>query len=94
MSESIGQEGWVYVIVSEKDGEGTYLGLFDEEQEIDFIPAFTSREAAQDSFLNLPREPGKKYEIQAIHIEELTTDARQSGFKVSLIDSDGKVVDP
>ena len=85
-------EGWVWVVVSEKGEGGHYLGLYDEEKKINFIPAFPSKEAANDCFTSLPREKGKKYEVQAVHIEELSRDAEEGGFTVALVDSDGKII--
>ena len=93
MSESNSSgEGWLWVVVSDKDKDGHYLGLYDEGQDMNFIPAFESKEAANDCFLQLPREKGKKYEVQAVHIEELTKDAEKSGFAVAIVDADGKII--
>ena len=90
--ESNGGEGWLWVVVSDKDTDGHYLGLYDDEQEVNFIPAFESKEAANDCFLQLPREKGEKYEVQAVHIEELTKDAEKAGFSIAIVDGDGKIV--
>lgn len=90
--DSNGGEGWLWVVVSDKETEGHYLGLYDEEQEVNFIPAFESKEEANDCFLQLPREKGKKYEVQAVHIEELTKDAEKAGFSVAIVNGDGKIV--
>ena len=92
MEEKASSKGWVYVVVCEPEKEATFLGLHDNEKKIDFIPAFESKEAANDCFLSLPREKGKKYEIQAVHIEELFIDAEENGFVVAMLDSDGKVI--
>lgn len=83
---------WLWVVVSDKDSDGHYLGLYDEERDMNFIPAFQTKEAANDCFLQLPREKGKKYEVQAVHVEELTKDAEQAGFGVTLVDGDGKII--
>lgn len=84
-------EGWVWVVVYDQDTDGHYLGLYDEDDDIHFIPAFSSKDDANECYLNLPREKGKKYEIQAVHIEELTEDAEKAGFVVAMLDSEGKV---
>ena len=80
------------MVVSDKEAEGHYLGLYDEEQDVNFIPAFESKEAANDCFLQRQREKGKKYEVQAVHIEELTKDAEKAGFSVAIVNGDGKIV--
>jgi len=90
-TENKNSEGWVWVVVYDKDTDGHYLGLYDEEEDVHFIPAFSSKEDANDCYLNLPREKGKKYEIQAVHIDELTEDAEKSGFVVAMLDTEGKV---
>ena len=85
-------EGWLWVVVYDQEEDGHYLGLYDEEQDLNFIPAFESKEAANDCYLDLPKEKGKKYEVQAVHIEELTRDAEQAGFAVALVNQDGRIV--
>ena len=91
-TESANSEGWLWVVVDDKDSESHYLGLYDEEQDINFIPAFSSKESANDCFLQLPREKGKKYEVQAVHVDELTRDAEEAGFAVALVDADGRII--
>jgi len=85
-------EGWVYVVVCDPEKNEHYLGLYDKERDIDFIPAFQTRDAASDCFLTLPKQPGKKYEIQAVHIDELTEDASKNGFVVAMVGNDGHII--
>ena len=92
MEEKEKVEGWVYVIVGDPGGNEQFLGLYDKEKNVDFIPAFPSKDAANDCFLTLPREKGKKYEVQAIHIEELNEDAEKNGFIVAMVDKDGNII--
>jgi hypothetical protein len=83
---------WVYVFVCNPGADESFLGLYNKEQDVNFIPAFQTKEEANDCFLTLPREKGKKYELQAVHIEELHDVATKAGFAVTLVDSDGKVI--
>lgn len=92
MEEKASAKGWVYVVICEPERDANMLGLYDEEKELNFIPAFETKEAANDCFLSLPKEKGKKYEIQAVHIEELNKDATENGFIVAIVDNDGKVI--
>jgi hypothetical protein len=92
MEEKEKIEGWVYVIVSDPGKNEHFLGLIDKEKNINFIPAFPSKDAANDCFLTLPKEKGKKYEVQAIHIDELTEDATKNGFIVAMVDNDGNII--
>ncbi len=92
MAEKQSNEGWVYVVVCDPEKDENFLGLFDEEKKVQYIPAFVNKESANECFLTLPREKGKKYEIQAIHIEELSEDAEKNGFVVAMVDGDGKIM--
>ena len=84
-------KGWVYVFVTGKEGNETFLGLYYKEKDVHFIPTFTSKEAAQDCYLNLPREKGVRYEVQAVHVEELQISAAQNGFTVAMVDAAGEL---
>ncbi len=90
--ESKEAANWVFVFVCEPGKDESFLGLYNAEKDVNFIPAFQSRDEANDCFLTLPREKGKKYELQAVHIEELHEMATKNGFTVALVDSDGKVI--
>jgi hypothetical protein len=85
-------KGWVYVFVCDPGDSESILGLYNESEDLNLIPTFRSKEEANDCFLSLPREKGKKYELQAIHIEELHADAEKNGFVVTMVDSDGKII--
>lgn len=92
MEEKEKIEGWVYIVVCDPGKNEQFFGLYNKEQGIDFIPAFQNKEAANDCFLTLPKEKGRKYEIQAIHIEELNQEAEKNGFIVAFVDSDGNII--
>jgi hypothetical protein len=93
MEEENAQAGdWVYVFVCDPGNDESFLGLYNTDKDINFIPAFRSKDEANDCFLTLPREKGKKYELQAVHVDELHEEAKKNGFAVTLVDSDGKVI--
>lgn len=92
MAENETITGWVYVFVCDPEKDESFLGLHDTEKNIQFIPAFRTKEEANDCFLNLPREKGRKYELQAIHIEELHEAAAKSNYVVAMVDQDGKIL--
>jgi hypothetical protein len=83
---------WVYVFVGKEGEDENLLGLYDETTKMNFIPTFASKDDAQECFLSLPREKGKKYEVQAVHIEELNEEAGKNNFMVAMVDKDGKVI--
>jgi hypothetical protein len=93
MKEDKVEDGsWVYVFVCDPGKDESLLGLYNTDKEVNFIPAFRSKEEANDCFLTLPRQKGKKYELQAIHIEELYETATKNDFTVALVDSDGQII--
>ena len=85
-------EGWVYVFVCDPGPGETYFGLYNEEEDINFIPVFRTREEANDCFLELPRKKGVKHECQAVHVDEIAEAAEKNGFVVAIVDADGKVI--
>jgi len=93
MSENAKITGWVYVFVCDPEKKDeSFLGLHNAEKDVHFIPAFRTKEEANDCFLSLPREKGRKYELQAIHIEELYAEATKNNFVVTMVDHEGKVI--
>jgi hypothetical protein len=84
---------WVWVVVQDPGGDEQFLGQHDEQEDISFIPVFADKEIAQQGFLNLIREPGRKYEVQAILREELLKDAAAGGFMVFLLGENGEVLE-
>ena len=92
MEDKENVKGWVYVVVCNSEKNEHFLGLYDKERNVDFIPAFQTKDAASDCFLTLPKESGKQYEIQAVHIDELTVDAEKNGFIVAMVGSDGHII--
>jgi hypothetical protein len=92
MEEKEKIEGWVYVVVCDPGRNEQFFGLYNKEKDIDFIPTFPDKEAANECFLSLPKEKGRKYEIQAVHIEELHRDAAKNGFVVAMVDNDGNIM--
>lgn len=92
MGEKIKDEDWVYIIVCDPGHDEHMLGFNSKEQDVDFIPTFQTREAANDCLLTLPREKGKKYEVQAIHVDELAETAKKNGFLVAMVDGDGNII--
>jgi len=93
MNQSKNKQGWVYAFVCNPGADESFLGLYSESNDLNFIPAFQTKEEANDCFLSLPREKGKKYELQAVHIEELTKDAENNGYAVVMVDGEGKIIE-
>lgn len=83
---------WLYVFVGKNGQKENFLGLYDDTTDTNFIPAFSSKEDAQDCYLSLPREKGVRYEVQAVHSSELHEEAEQNNFVVAMVDKDGKII--
>ncbi|MFC1896648.1 hypothetical protein ACFL0Q_08350 [Thermodesulfobacteriota bacterium] len=93
MSQYIKGDPWVWVGVQTTGGKDQYVGMHDSDRDVSFIPVFLSKEEALECFVNIPRNPGQKYEIQATLYSELAKDATDNGFALFVTDSDGKVVE-
>ncbi len=91
MPDDSKKDKWLYVAVEDPGGNEKFVGLYDKQADISYIPAFESKEDALTALVNLPRQEGKKYEVQAVLADILCEDARKNGFLVFLTDGDGKM---
>jgi hypothetical protein len=93
VKNSIKGDAWVWVVIQDPGGDEQFLGQLDEENNISFIPAFYQKEDAQQCLVQIHRQKGKKYEIQAILFDELAKDATKHGFMIFMLDENGKVTE-
>jgi hypothetical protein len=87
------KDQWVWVVVQDPGGNEQFVGQHDEQEDISFIPVFADKEAGQQGLLGLTRQPGHKYEVQAILREELIKDAAAGGFMIFLLNESGDVLE-
>ena len=87
------EDQWVWVVVQNPGGHEHFLGQYDKQEDIAFIPTFHSKEEAQQCFLNMSRQKGAKYEVQAILYEELAKAAAADGFMIFLLNENGEVLE-
>ena len=92
MNERPADDKWFYVAVEDPGGDEKFLGLYDEPAGISYIPVFDTKDDAQSCLINMPRQAGKKYEVQAVLFEELARDAGENGFMIFLLDNEGRIV--
>ena len=92
MTNQLKQNSWIYVAVENPGGDEKFVGFADEVSNIAYIPAFLTKDEAQTCFLNMPRQPGKKYEIQAVIFEDLANDASANGFLIFILDNECKIL--
>ena len=62
---------WLYVAIQKTGPNEQIVGQTESEHDISYIPAFFSKEAAQQAMFHLHLEKKKKYEVQAIIYEDL-----------------------
>ena len=93
MTISIKDDTWIWVVVQDPGGDEQFLGQLDEEHNISFIPAFFQKEDAEQCFLQLQRQKGIKYEIQAIFFDELSKDASKNGFLIFILNAEGEILE-
>ena len=88
------KENWLYVIVQNPGTPGEQLlGYTDQDSGDSFVPAFSSKEAAQQCFLIMPKDiMHNKYEIQAIIKEDLLAHTLQERYNVVLMDDKGQII--
>ena len=91
MQQMKDEDQWVWVVIQDPGANERFLGQHDQQEDISFIPVFADKEAAQQGLLNLTRQPGSKYEVQAILREELLKDAAAGGFVIFLLNENGEV---
>ncbi len=86
---------WYYIIVQNPGiSNEQFMGYTDKETNATFIPAFKTKEIAQQCFLILPKDiMNNKYEIQAIIKEDLMDHARKNDYKVFLLDDKGSILE-
>jgi hypothetical protein len=87
------EDQWVWVVVQDPGEKEQFLGQHNEQENISFIPAFHSKEEAQQCLMDMPRQKGRKYEVQAILFEELSKDAAAGGFMIFLLNENGEVLE-
>lgn len=93
MTLNIDANAWVYILVQNPGADERIVGQEDTQNDISFIPMFMDRDSANAGVVHIPKEKGKKYEIQAIIFEDLEKYAAENKFILFVIDDEGKVID-
>ena len=92
MNQKIEDSSWVYVMVQNSGTNDQIVGQIDKEKDINFIPTFLTKEAAQQAVLFTPKQKGKKIEIQAIIYGDLSRYASNNDFLIFILDENGKIL--
>lgn len=93
MKKKLAPDSWIWVVVQNPGPNEQFLGQYDRDQDISFIPAFFEKEDAQQCLIHMATQKGDKYEVQAIFFGELTKDASQNGFMIFMLNADGKILE-
>ena len=83
---------WVYVVVQASGEKEMFLGQHDDENDISFIPVFRQKEDASQCLPLMSKAPSMKYEVQAIHKDDLFDQAAATGFYLYLLDGSGVIL--
>jgi len=84
---------WLYVAIQQTGTGEQIVGQTDTEHDIAYIPAFLTKDDAQQAMFHLHLEKKGKYEIQAIIYEDLARHATENGFVIFVLDTNGKVLE-
>ncbi|MGE0084332.1 MAG: hypothetical protein AB7S75_07905 [Desulfococcaceae bacterium] len=90
--EPVSETGWLWVLIQEKDGKEQIVGQYFKEDDISFIPAFEEKEYARRCQGKMILEEGMKYELQAMHINDLKMQAGAGGFQIFLLNGVGEIL--
>lgn len=86
---------WYYIIIQNSGiSSEQFVGYTDKETNTTFIPAFKTKEIAQQCFLIMPKDiMNNKYEVQAIIKEDLMDQAKKNNYDVFLLDDKGSILE-
>ena len=82
---------WIYVVVQEPEKDAQYLGQYEPETDVAFIPVFTEKEHALMCLNLLVKDRAKKYEVQAVMFDQLKEHARSGAFMLYVLGNDGTI---
>ena len=93
MSKMVQGNPWVWVVVMDPGENEQFLGQYNQEEEVSYIPTFLEKEEALQSLENLAREQGHEYEVQAIQYEDLARNAVENGFMLFILNAKGEILE-
>lgn len=90
---TVNADTWLYVVIQKKGVNEQIVGQTDAEHDVSYIPAFKSKEEAQQAIFQLHLEKKSKYEVQAIIYEDLAEHAKEDGFLIFVLNENGNVIE-
>jgi hypothetical protein len=85
-------DSWVWVIVQHPEKKAQYVGQFDQQNGVSYIPAFLKKDDALQCMTRIVTDKSIPCEVQAVCFGDLAHDAAQNGFTVLILDEDGRMV--
>jgi len=61
MKTEVKNDTWVFVAIQNPGKEEKFLGLYDDQTDVSYIPAFLNKDDAQSCLIHLPTKKGQKY---------------------------------
>jgi len=92
MSKFIEKDAWVFVIIKNAGSNEHLSGLYDDVDNLNFIPAFLEKDHAEKGLAGMFGDTENNYEVQAIIYEELSSYASKNDFKVYMLDIKGNII--
>lgn len=93
MTESIPENGWLWIIVQNPGKNEQIVGQEYAVEKIAFIPAFQDKEQALMGLGRMTVAPKTPCEVQAMHIDDLKREAFGNGFIIVLMSGNGEVIE-
>jgi len=93
MPEKISEDTWIYTVIKDPGTREQFLGQYESEADISYIPIFLKKEHATQCLLQLNVEKGTRCEVQAVIYSDIARTAGENGFLLYLLDESGNVLD-
>ncbi|MCF8131159.1 MAG: hypothetical protein K9N10_21825 [Deltaproteobacteria bacterium] len=93
MPEKIKKDTWLWLVAENPEKNEQFLGQFDSEHNISFVPAFLEKDIALQGLHLLARDKKVKFEIQAIQYRDLAPKLAEEGFFLFVLDAEGNVLE-
>jgi len=89
------KENWYYIIIQDPEtSTEQFVGFNDAKTNEKFIPAFKTKEQAEDCFALMPKDLfNGRYDVQAVIDDDLLVVANENGHKLYLLDEKGTILD-
>ena len=86
------KDTWLWIIIQDPGGNEMFLGQFDKNKDISFIPAFFDKGDAKASLHIINKDDAMKYEIQAIKYGLLEQYCKENNFVVFICNASGEIL--